>query len=194
MSEQVLVPQRYEDQVIDPPVTVEVLRRPKPGRELDFEEYLTGISRAAMAHPGHLGTNIFRPADGSNQAYRVIFKFDRSSNLQRWESSEERAQWRALAETVSITCKREVTSGLEAWFTLSEHIAEPHPSKHKMTLVVWLGIYMLVNIAFVTVGPFVESLPLLVRTLIITGLVVPVMTYFVLPFLTRLFGSWLFIK
>jgi len=168
-----------------------VLRRPKVGRELDFEEYLTGISRAAMAKPGHLGTNIFRPAKGSNQAYRVIFKFDRRSNLLRWESSKERALWRRLGETVSTTCSREVISGLEAWFTLPEHV-EPHPSKHKMTLVVWLGIYMLVNIAFVTVGPLVESLPLLLRTLIITGLVVPVMTYFVLPFLTRLFRRWLF--
>jgi len=175
----------------DPPVTVEVLRRPKPGKEMEFEEYLTGISRAAMAQPGHLGTNIFRPPKGSNQPYRVIFKFEHRSQLQRWESSPERAEWRALAEAVSQSCDRIESCGLEAWFNLPEtHIA--HPPKHKMMLLVWLGIYCLVNIAFVTVGPVVEYLPLPVRTFVLTALIVPIMTYLVLPMLTRLFRGWLY--
>lgn len=175
----------------DPPVTVEVMRRPKPGKEMAFEEYLTGISRAAMAQPGHLGTNIFRPPKGTNQPYRIIFKFERRSQLRRWESSSERAEWRALAESVSQSCDRAETCGLEAWFTLPESHT-PHPPRHKMMLLVWLGIYCLVNLAFITVGPLVEYLPLLVRTFILTALIVPIMTYLVLPLLTRLFKRWLF--
>lgn len=174
----------------DPPVTVEVLRLPRAGRELDFEQYLTGVCRAAMVHQGHLGTNIFRPAKGSGQAYRIIFKFDRRSNLIRWESSEERAEWRRLAEIVSTISGREVISGLEAWFTLPEQ-SKQHPSKHKVTAIVWLGIYLLVNLTSVVIGPLVETQPLLIRTFSITIIVVPVMTYLLLPFLTRLFSRWL---
>jgi hypothetical protein len=45
----------------DPPVTVCVLRRVKPGYEAEFEEIITGICNAAMQFEGHLGVNIFRP-------------------------------------------------------------------------------------------------------------------------------------
>lgn len=76
----------------DDGVTLSVTRTPLPGREGEFEKYLHGITEAASRFPGHLGAQIFWPARGQRQ-YRVVFRFDRESNLRRWEESEERQAW-----------------------------------------------------------------------------------------------------
>ncbi len=84
----------------DGAVTISITRRVRPGREREFEEYLRGISEEASRFPGHLGVRIFRPARGDRQ-YRVVFRFDRESNLRRWKESEERRAWYARGEELA---------------------------------------------------------------------------------------------
>jgi antibiotic biosynthesis monooxygenase (ABM) superfamily enzyme len=175
----------------DPPVTVLVTRKPVPGREAEFEDYISGITHAAMRFPGHLGANVFRPnkPDGD---YRIVFKFDRRSNLETWENSEERAEWREIAETVSQPRTVQTITGLEAWFTLPDCAINVHPPKYKMAFLVWLGVFTLVTLFSYLVGPLIQGWPLMGRILATTLFVVPTLTYFVLPFLTRLFSRWLY--
>ena len=177
----------------DPPVTVLVTRKPIPGKEADFEDYLAGVTHAAMSFPGHLGTNVFRP-NKPDGAYRIVFKFDRRSNLEKWENSEERAEWRAIAETVSQPRKVQTITGLEAWFSLPDCAINVHPPKYKMALLVWLGVFTLVTLFSFLIGPLIQDWPLLARVFATTLFVVPTLTYFVLPFLTRLFSRWLYPK
>ena len=80
----------------DPPVTVMMSRRPLPGKEKAFEEYLAGVTGAARLRSGHLGATIFRPVRPEDRDYHILFKFDRRSNLERWETSAERAQFGSL--------------------------------------------------------------------------------------------------
>jgi antibiotic biosynthesis monooxygenase (ABM) superfamily enzyme len=40
-------------------------------------------------------------------------------------------------------------------------------------------------------GDFLESLPPLLRTLVLTGILVPLMVFVLLPFLQKTFKSWL---
>jgi antibiotic biosynthesis monooxygenase (ABM) superfamily enzyme len=177
----------------DPPVTVMVTRKPLPGKESEFEAYITGITQAALQHRGHMGTNIFRP-NKPDGAYRIVFKFDRRSNLEKWENSEERAQWLDIAESVSQPRKVQTITGLEAWFTLPECALNVHPPKYKMAILVWLGVFSLVTLFSYLIGPLIEGWPLWVRILATTLFVVPVLTYVVLPVLTRLFSRWLYPK
>ncbi|MCG7927300.1 MAG: hypothetical protein JAY67_17405 [Candidatus Thiodiazotropha taylori] len=175
----------------DPPVTVMVTRKPIEGKESEFEGYIIGITNAAMQWPGHMGTNVFRPnkPDGS---YRIVFKFDRLSNLQSWENSPERGEWREIAEQVSQPREIQTITGLEAWFTLPDCAINVHPPKYKMAFLVWLGVFTLVTLLSLLIGSYIEDLPLVVRTFTLTIIVVPTLTYFVLPFLTRLFSRWLY--
>ncbi|MEW8271887.1 MAG: antibiotic biosynthesis monooxygenase, partial [Candidatus Thiodiazotropha taylori] len=175
----------------DPPVTVMVTRKPIEGKESEFEDYIIGITNAAMQWPGHMGTNVFRPnkPDGS---YRIVFKFDRLSNLQSWENSPERGEWREIAEQVSQPREIQTITGLEAWFTLPDCAINVHPPKYKMAFLVWLGVFTLVTLLSLLIGSYIEDLPLVVRTFTLTIIVVPTLTYFVLPFLTRLFSRWLY--
>ncbi len=175
----------------DPPVTVLVTRKPLPGREAEFEAYVTGITQAAMRHPGHLGANVFRPNKPGGE-YRIVFKFDRRSHLEQWERSDERAQWHEIAETVSEPRKVETLTGLEAWFTLPNCPVNLPPPRYKMAFLVWLGVFSLVTLLSYLIGPLMAEWPLVARTFTLTLIVVFTLTYLVMPLLTRLFARWLY--
>jgi antibiotic biosynthesis monooxygenase (ABM) superfamily enzyme len=174
-------------------VTVMVTRRPKPGKRDAFEDYIRGITQCAMKHPGHLGANILKPQHDDGE-YRIIFKFDSRENLEQWERSSEREKWRQMAEQVSEPRSLQIQNGLDVWFELSdEGVDRPsHPPKYKIALVVWLSIFTLV----VTFSHLFESLlnllPFEARILLLTGVVVFLMTYVVMPNLTKLLHPWLF--
>ncbi|MES9834564.1 MAG: antibiotic biosynthesis monooxygenase [Candidatus Thiodiazotropha sp. DIVDIV] len=175
----------------DPPVTVMVTRKPVDGKESEFEDYVAGITQAAMQWPGHMGTNVFRP-DKPDGSYRIVFKFDHLSNLEKWENSKERGEWREIAEQVSQPREIQTITGMEAWFTLPDCAINVHPPKYKMAFLVWLGVFTLVTLLSMLIGPYIEGLPLVLKTFTLTIIVVPTLTYFVLPFLTRLFSRWLY--
>jgi len=176
----------------DPPVTVLVTRCPKPGMEKEFEDYVSGITEAAMRWPGHKGTTIFRPSSARDRSYQIIFKFDRESQLKDWESSAERASWRGLAEKVSEPPERKVVTGLEGWFSLPARPLNVPPPRYKMTVIIWLGILGLSAATQYLVGPRIKHLPLMARVVVTTTIVVPLMTMVIMPLLTRLFAWWLY--
>jgi uncharacterized protein len=177
----------------DPPVTICVLRSAKPGKEKEFEQVVSSMIDSAMEFPGHLGTNIFRPIDAENPEYRIIFKFDHISNLKRWEESEIRQRWLELVEPLSQGIANvEKLTGLETWFTLPTKKAIIPPPRYKMAFITWLAIFSLINIINFLFAPILNPLPPLIRTFILTACLVSLMTYIVMPQMTKLFAKWLY--
>ncbi len=177
----------------DPPITVSVFRRVKPGCVRAFEEFLSGIINASMTFQGHLGTNVFRTSDPTHPEYLIVFKFDRRSNLRRWEESECRRQWLTRIESLTVGSPAiEVLTGLETWFTISPRKPIVPPPRYKMATLTWIAIFPLVNIINLLLGSTLNSLPSLLRSLIMTVILVPLMTYVVMPRMTRLFTWWLY--
>src|SRR6187200_1965028 len=98
----------------DGPVTVVVRHRAKPGLEAEFEEWLRGISRAALGFEGHLGFHVVRPTDSARPEYLVMFRFDTLAHLEEWEESEARRQWLARGEPLTThPPDRERHTGME---------------------------------------------------------------------------------
>jgi antibiotic biosynthesis monooxygenase (ABM) superfamily enzyme len=54
-----------------------------------------------------------------------------------------------------------------------------------------LAIYPALTITLALLGPVIAPLPLFMRTLILTGVLVPVMVYVLVPGLQRIFAGWL---
>lgn len=136
-----------------------------------------------------------RPTDTENLEYRVIFKFDRMSNLRRPEESEVRQQWLKRAEPLTLGLPDTQTlSGLETWFALPSQRAIVPPSRYKMAIITWLAIYPLISIINILFAPILNPLPLLLRTLLLTVVLVSLMTYVVMPQMTKLFTKWLYPK
>lgn len=65
------------------------------------------------------------------------------------------------------------------------------PPRYKLFLLTWLAIYPLITFILHFFGKFLNLLPLPIRTLILTGTLVYLMTYWVMPMLMKTFRGWL---
>lgn len=177
----------------DSSVTVVISRRVKPGCESNFEAFLAGVTAACAQFPGYLGSNIFRPASGDDPEYRVIFKFDRLGNLRRWETSEERQKWFTQVEALTECPPNiQVLTGLETWFTLPGKVAIVPPPRYKMALVTWLAVFPLITLISTVLQPQLGQFPIVLRVMVITSIVVPTMTYLLMPQMTKILAWWLY--
>jgi uncharacterized protein len=61
-----------------------------------------------------------------------------------------------------------------------------------MAIVTWVTIFPLITLVLVASAPLIGSLPLVVRLAVTTGVTVPLMTWVVMPRVTRLLGRWLY--
>jgi len=180
------------NQPSDQPVTVDVMQRVKPGCTDEFEQVLTDLIQAAEAFDGHLGVNIFRPSGQSNE-YRVVFKFDRLSHLRQWEESPIRHRLLERAKRLTVDQGQfQILTGLETWFTLPNQGPITPPPRHKMLLLSLLVIFPLSNLLNLLLMPILQSLPPLLRGLIVSVLMLILTTYVVMPRVTKLFAGWLY--
>jgi antibiotic biosynthesis monooxygenase (ABM) superfamily enzyme len=172
------------------PVTVTVARRVAPGRAAEFEAWYDGIIGAASRFPGFLGSGILRPHT-TGEDWHVVYRFADSDALRHWEESPERARWLAKAEDFVEDTKEHRVSGLETWFALPGRTA-PAPPKWKMFLVTLAAIVPLVLLMNLTVLPLLSGWPLVARTLVFSGTLTGLMTWLVMPRMTRLFRKFLY--
>jgi uncharacterized protein len=175
------------------PVTTTVTRRVKPGHEEAYEDFLIGINHAASRFPGHLGVEVFRPTDARHGEYRVVYRFDSPSHLLNWLDSGERAAWLRRADPhVAGPTRTEYVTGLESWFTLPEQSGRPPPPPYKMAIVSWVTIYPLITLIAIATAPLIGGLPIVARLAVTTLITVPLMTWVVMPRVTRLLRAWLY--
>jgi antibiotic biosynthesis monooxygenase (ABM) superfamily enzyme len=178
----------------DPPVIVEIRRRVRPDARAAFEADLKGLIQDSLAHAGNESATVYKPEDGAGEPeYRVVIKFARDSHWRTWQRSPLLAAWyeRIRAHLVADPVVSEMT-GLEAWFSLPGEKTVRPPPRHKMALVTWLGVFIGVTVVSTALAPVVAEWNPHLRTLVVSGLVVLLLTYLVMPNLTRLFRPWLY--
>ncbi|MEU1209308.1 hypothetical protein [Nocardia sp. NPDC005825] len=59
------------------------------------------------------------------------------------------------------------------------------PSVHRRALITWLAVYPTITLALALLGPEMGGLPVFVKTLILTVIVVPVAVYLLVPMLMK---------
>jgi antibiotic biosynthesis monooxygenase (ABM) superfamily enzyme len=177
----------------DQPVTTTVTRRVKPGHESFYEQFLEGIIAAASRFPGHLGVEVVRPESATAGEYRIVYRFDNAAHLRQWLDSDEHAAWLERAEPHAIGPTRtSFVTGLESWFTLPGRPGAPPPPPYKMALLTWITIFPLITGIVVATRPLLKGLPLVLTLGITTAVTVPLMTWVVMPRVTRLLRRWLY--
>lgn len=172
------------------PITVTVARHVAPGREEEFEEWLDSILQTASKFPGFLGTGVLRPSRLGDD-WHILYRFDSAAHLKEWEESEQRRDWLAKAEDFIEMTGVSRVSGLETWFSLPGRTA-PAPPRWKMFVVTLAAIVPLVLLMNAFVLPHIKTWPLVGRTLVFSGTLTVLMTWVVMPRMTRLFRRWLY--
>jgi antibiotic biosynthesis monooxygenase (ABM) superfamily enzyme len=183
------------------PVTVIVKRIPKKDKIKEFEEWLSGISKEVSRQEGSMGIDIISPTDKETKPeYVIIFRFNNYDNLTKWENSSIRNEWlRKGRELVQVDPDVRKLTGLEFWFTpysekSSGLIPVISPPRYKMVIVTIPVISLLLltlvpQIHFVTERLFI---PYSIRFIIAITITVILMTYLIMPLLTKLLKPWLF--
>jgi antibiotic biosynthesis monooxygenase (ABM) superfamily enzyme len=83
-------------------------------------------------------------------------------------------------------------TGLETWFTLPNRPGLPAPPRYKMLVVSGITIFVLINLINLLLMPLIGPLPALLRTFVVTVVMVAIMTYVAMPRMTKLFRGWLY--
>ncbi len=177
----------------DEPVTVVVSRRVKPGFEAAYEAWLDRLIAGASGMRGYLGAKVQRPRPGEAPTYTSVFRFESVETLRAFEESELRRH--ALAEAAAFVEADAVWSrltGLELWFTPPPGTVVPQPSKLRMALVMIVVVYALVLSLGQLVALVLARAPAPARLLVTIVIEVFLMTYVLMPRITRWLAPWIY--
>ncbi len=174
------------------PITVSITRTVKPGCEAAFERALHEFVQRSLALPGQLGVHIMRPAPGSaSREYGIVRKFASRDALAAFRTSPEYLEWNQTAlDLTEGSGRAEELCGLESWFTPPGAALRPLP-KWKMALVTLGGVFPTSLLLGETVGRWTRDWPQLTGALVFAAVMVALLTWIVMPLLSRLFHHWL---
>lgn len=192
------------------PITVSIRREVDPAHIAEATAWVqTGVNLATR-YPGFLGSGWVRAGEQS-QVWHMLYRFASEEALDAWEQSPERGSWLSMGQGFVRSERTKRRTGIEGWFdepatgsvpvtdaaasARGESDAElpPAPPRWKQAVTIWLGFFP-VNLLFAYVVapvPGWGELPIWVRALATTLLLTPIMTYWVLPWITRMLRSWL---
>ena len=174
-------------------VTVVVRRDVRPDRRADYEGWLARLIESASVFPGYLGTDVHRPSGPAERRYTSVFRFDSVEHLQAFEDSDvRRAALREVSGLVEGDAQWERLTGLEVWFSAPPGTVAPQPSKARMALLLWVVVYGLVLSIGSAVAMVLSDIPMQVRLMITIAIEVVLMTYVLMPRLTRWLAKWIY--
>ena len=171
------------------PVTLVISRRVKPGAEAAYEAWARDLQQASRGFPGYLGVGVLRPAPGQRE-YTFVSRFESPEAARAWDA-EVRRVWlpRAPADAFDADADVRHEEGVEFWFTAPDAPGVAQPVRWKMALVltfVVAGLIVLISPA----SRAMAAWPLPARALVIAAIQVLLMTYVVMPRVTRWLGRW----
>lgn len=179
----------------DSGATVVINHRLGEDRHAVYEGWLQKVEPVCRAMSGFQAWQVVRPVPGLTDTYTVVIRFDTREHLRQWMESPQRIRLiEELHPLLGDESESVISSGLDFWFP--RRAETPVPVRWKQFLVTWsaifplaLGTPMLVVPALARVGLHPDH-PL--TMLVVTGVVVFLMVYVVMPRYTRLIRQWLF--
>lgn len=185
-------------------VTVSIYRRVATDRIPEATAWVQSGVNLANRYPGFLGSGWVRDGEDSCD-WHMLYRFADEESLDRWEASRERQWWLASGSEFVQEERAVRRTGIEGWFdepAASQADRDGHavtetvavPPRWKQAVSIWLGFFP-VNLVFTLLmawlvpafGDLNPALRVLITTLVLT----PIMTFWVLPFVTYRLRRWL---
>jgi uncharacterized protein len=174
------------------PVHVVIIRTVRPGCEAAFEQALHQFVQKSLSLSGQMGVHIIRPAPGSDsREYSIIRRFSDRDALIAFRTSPEYLEWNQIA--ADLTEGRghaEELCGLESWFTLPNKPLRALP-QWKMAIATYLGVVPVIMFLSLTLGRLIQNWNFVVNNIVFNAFVVALLTWVVMPLITRALHGWL---
>jgi hypothetical protein len=175
-------------------VTVVITRRVKPGHEAAYEAALAALQADGYQFEGYLGATTQRPPAGAAEpVYTSVIRFTGVPQLRAFERSERRAAFvAAVAPHVLADAAWAEHTGLEFWFSPPAGTVVPQPVRWRMALVMVVVVYALVALIGGAVAALLPGVPPPLRLLLTIALEVALLTWWLMPRLTRWLAPWIY--
>lgn len=175
------------------PIHVAITRRVLPGREDEFVTRLRAFADRSLAEPGVQGVYLLSPPPGSSD-YGILRSFASAEAKETFYASSLYRDWQTEVETlVAGPAEIRELHGLEAFFAPSVAAQSPAgPPRWKMALATWLGVNLVTTPLLLWVMPLIvpwAAFPW--NNFILNAPVVALLTWVVMPPLTRALSGWL---
>jgi hypothetical protein len=176
------------------PITMVISEVARLDRLQEYEAWAEDLIREVKTFEGFNGLDVIRPSDHAHPEYVIIIIFDEYDHLKLWQESEIYDELMTRSQGLIVgEAQVQKASGMELWFTLpDESRFMPKPAYYKMVAISTIGVFSLVLLIDLILGPLLEDLPYLLGLLISVLAVSVFMTYPVMPFLTHWLNSWLY--
>ena len=178
------------------PVTVSVTRHVDPSRSSEMLAWVQAGTSLAEKFDGFLGSGWVRPSADSAD-WHMLYRFADPESLAAWEASPQREWWLEAAQGGVEEKRRERRTGIEGWFdeptSVESLSAAPiPPPRWKQMVIIFMGFFPLSLAVNYLVGhtPLIDW-PLVLRVFVTILVMTPLMTYAVLPWITRRMSWWL---
>ena len=170
------------------PITTVVRIIYKEGLYNECLQWMQETASTASEFEGFMGKEIFSSTETERQLIN-IFTFRDSRCIQVWENSEERILQIKKGENFieEIKSKTQMT-GIEFMFPIART-----PKRLKMLTITICVVFILLN----SLVPFISQLltllhfPILLKSFLGVVMMVSLMTFLILPFLSKILGQWL---
>ena len=172
------------------PIHLAITRRVRAGCEAEFQQALREFLQTSFAHGGVLGASMLTPLPGSdNREYGILRTFANDAERAAFYDSPLFKAWqeRARKWTEGEPVSRQL-HGLEAWFRSPSH---PPPPRWKMAVATFLGVFPVAMLLNLALGPVIRSWPFVLGNAAFNLCVVAILTWVVMPLVTRLLRGWL---
>jgi uncharacterized protein len=132
-------------------VTVVVTHHVRPEDADAFVQWQKRLQLAQRKFHGYRGDEMFRPVEGVQDEWTVLYRYDSVASLEAWLTSDERKKLLDEGEKFGDYKLQTVDNSFGSWFAFDDKGNQaPLPSDVKMSFAVWVGIYptaMLIMIA-----------------------------------------------
>lgn len=175
----------------EPRLTVVVARRIHAGREDDYERAMRDFVAWSLAQPGHEGLHVLRPSPDERD-YTVVSRFRDEAARRAYTSSREYAEWMARFALLTDGDPRiQELTGLEGFVTMPGR-ALRRPPTWKLAVATFLGVLPTSLFLEQVLAPRTAALPRLLRSAFFAAAMVAMLSWIVMPLVTRALHKWLF--
>ena len=171
------------------PVTVSVTRHVDPSRTTEMLAWVQAGTSLAERFDGFVGSGWVRPSEDSPE-WHMLYRFADAESLAAWEASPQRAWWLEAAQGQVEETRVERRTGIEGWFDEPASVeaataTAPTPPRWKQMVVIFLVFLPLSLTANWIASRTIADWSLVPRVVLVTSVMTPLMTYVLLPWVTK---------